>query len=94
MEANKIYNRDNVDYVYLYDDDTFPNNPRFPLLKYREAVPIQGHDPAAIFERIFNDNSWVGSWRNGVYSMHHYHSSAHEVLGVYSGSALVQLWSG
>jgi uncharacterized protein YjlB len=90
MEANKIYSRENVDYVYLADDGIFPNNQRFPLLRYNSAVPIQGNDPAALFERLFSDNGWVGSWRNGVYNMHHYHSSAHEVLGVYSGSALVQ----
>ena len=90
MEATRIYSSENVDYIWLHDDGIFPNNPRFPLLKYGNAVPIQGPDPAALFESLFNDNSWVGSWRNGVYGMHHYHSSAHEVLGVYSGSALLQ----
>ena len=94
MEATRKYSRENVDYIWLHDDGIFPNNPNIPLLKYGNAIPIQGTDPAALFESLFNDNSWVGSWRNGVYSMHHYHSSAHEVLGVYSGSALVQLWSG
>lgn len=90
METHTIRSRDNVSYVYLEDDGIFPNNARLPLLKYNAAVAVQGHDPAAIFENLFNDNDWVGSWRNGVYNMHHYHSSAHEVLGVYSGAALVQ----
>jgi uncharacterized protein YjlB len=90
MEKHTIHSRDSVSYVYLTDDGVFPNNARFPLLKYSDAVAIRGGDPAAAFEGLFDGNDWVGSWRNGVYNVHHYHSSAHEVLGVYSGSALVQ----
>jgi uncharacterized protein YjlB len=90
VETYTVHSRDNVSYVYLEDDGIFPNNARFPLLKYSDAVPIGGSDPAAAFENLFNSNDWVGSWRNGVYNVHHYHSSAHEVLGVYSGSATVQ----
>jgi uncharacterized protein YjlB len=71
--------------IVLQDDGTFPNNPR-PLLLYIQAVPA---DPGAI-ERLFTTNHWPSAWRNGVYPYHHYHSSAHETLGVYGGSATVQ----
>ncbi len=71
--------------IVLKDDGTFPNNPR-PLLLYLQAVPP---DPADI-ERLFSANQWPGAWRNGVYSYHHYHSTAHEALGVYGGSATIQ----
>ena len=71
--------------VVLQDDGTFPNNLR-PLLLYAEAVPT---DPAVI-ECLFDSNDWPGAWRNGVYPYHHYHSMAHEVLGVYNGSATIQ----
>ena len=68
----------------------FPNS-RLPLLLYRMAVKLPGQDPAKIFEQLFAANGWHGSWRNGIYPYHHYHSTAHEVLGVYRGSAKVQL---
>ena len=75
----------------LKDDGTYPNHAVLPLLAYQGAVTIPGHNPAAIFEALFEANQWGGSWRNGVYGYHHYHSRAHEVLGVYSGTAKVQL---
>lgn len=74
----------------LTDDGIFPNNPRLPLLVYREAVILPRHDPAAIFEMLFAAHQWEGSWRNGIYGFYHYHSTAHEVLGVFRGHATVQ----
>lgn len=77
----------------LRDDGTIPNNDRCPLLVYPAAVPDSGSasDPAALFERLFADHGWTGSWRDGVFPYHHYHSTTHEVLGCYSGAATVQL---
>ena len=71
--------------LVLKDDGTYPNNPR-PLLLYLRAV---SPDPGVI-ERLFTANHWPSAWRNGVYSYHHYHSTAHEALGVYGGSAVIQ----
>ncbi len=77
----------------LRDDGTFPNNARLSLLLYRQALrrPANGEDPAATLEAIFAHYDWRGSWRNGIYSFHHYHSTSHEVLGVYRGEASVRL---
>jgi uncharacterized protein YjlB len=75
----------------LEPDAEIPNNPRLPLLAYPGAVPLSGDDPASIFERLFEANDWVGCWRNGIFPFHHYHSTAHEVLGIYSGTAVAQL---
>ena len=64
------------------DDGAIPNS-RLPLLVYRGAVPA---DPAAI-ERLFAQNRWPPAWRNGVHPYHHFHSNAHEALGVARGEA-------
>jgi uncharacterized protein YjlB len=74
----------------LPDDGVFPNNENLPLLAYLGALNRAYQDMAAATEELFSANKWGGSWRNGVYPFHHYHSVAHEVLGVFSGSAKVQ----
>lgn len=74
----------------LADDGTFPNS-RLPALVYKAALSLSGADPAALFETLFEKNGWTGSWRNGVYAFRHYHSTAHEVLGIYGGVARVEL---
>jgi len=79
-----------VSYHLLEDNGVFPNNAICPLLVYPQALALSGPDPAALFEKLFTKNHWPASWRNGVYGFHHYHSSAHEVLGVFSGTARVQ----
>jgi len=66
----------------------FPNS-RLPALVH--AGVLVGGDLASRFEALFEQNGWTGSWRNGLYRTHHYHSTAHEVLGVYRGSVKVRL---
>jgi uncharacterized protein YjlB len=87
---NDFFNEPDVLAQVLTDDGIFPNS-RLPLLIYRAPVVLPKTDPAAVFEELFGVNGWHGSWRNGIYSFHHYHSTAHEVLGIYRGSAKVQL---
>jgi uncharacterized protein YjlB len=65
-------------------DGAIPNS-RLPMLVYRQAVPA---DPDAI-ERIFGEHGWPPSWRDGVHPFHHFHSTAHEALGVARGHARV-----
>ena len=71
------------------DDGVFPNSV-LPLLVYRQALTADGHDPASLLEERFADNDWCNSWRNGVYSFAHYHSTTHELLGVFSGAATLR----
>jgi uncharacterized protein YjlB len=74
----------------LHDDGQFPNSSLF-LLIYKGALTLPSEDAASIVEKIFETNNWKNTWRNGVYDYHHYHSNTHEALGVYEGSATVQL---
>src|SRR5712671_1228764 len=72
------------------DDGIVPNNPALPLVVYRAALPADG-DRASACERMFAEHGWPDPWRNGIYAHHHYHSTAHEVLGIARGNALVRL---
>ena len=75
-----------VEMQRLVDDGAIPNHPELPLLVYRQAVTLPEDDPATTFEAIFNANGWPAGWRNSIYPFHHFHSTAHEVLGVYAGA--------
>jgi uncharacterized protein YjlB len=75
---------------HLAASGAIPNHPRWPLLVYPGVVAIAGADPAAAFEALFDRNRWPAAWRDGVFPFHHFHSNAHETLGVYSGEVTVQ----
>ncbi|GGN93827.1 cupin domain-containing protein [Saccharibacillus kuerlensis] len=72
---------------FFEDDGIIPNNPKYPVLLYSGALK----DKAEWTESILNGNGWRNSWENGVFNYHHYHSNAHEVLGVTHGTVLIQL---
>jgi uncharacterized protein YjlB len=72
------------------DDGHVPNNSLLPLIVYRGVLDTGPH-AAADCEALFAGNDWSASWRDGVYAHHHYHSTAHEVLGIAAGSVRVRL---
>ena len=76
-----------VETWHLADDGSIPNNAALPLLLYRQAAVLPAADPASVFEAAFTANGWPAAWRNGIFPFHHFHSTAHEALGVFSGSA-------
>jgi len=74
----------------LKNTETIPNS-RLPVVIYQGALDLPKDDPAAAIEAMIHANQWGNDWRNGIFSYHHYHSTAHEALLVYGGSAKVQL---
>jgi uncharacterized protein YjlB len=74
---------------YLFEDDgRIPNNPTLPLLLYSQVLDSSEQDSWRCKE-LLAENGWGGAWVNGVFSYHHYHSNAHEVLCVVGGSASI-----
>lgn len=65
----------------------FPNS-RFPIIIYRK---ISEEDPTPEYlKNLFLSNKWNDAWTGGIYNSHHYHSTAHEVLGILKGCGKVQ----
>jgi uncharacterized protein YjlB len=77
-----------IETYHFADDGTVPNS-ALPLVVYRGA--FAGGNRAAFCEQMFARHGWPDAWRNGIYPFHHYHSTAHEVLGIARGTARVRL---
>ena len=71
-------------------DGLIPNNPTLPFVCYRGAFDVGARDAEQSIIRHFARNGWGDAWINGVYPFQHYHATAHEVLGIARGRALVQ----
>jgi uncharacterized protein YjlB len=75
---------------HFADAGAIPNNPDLPVVHYRHAIEL-GNDPPAAIEAVFAKNRWKPDWRDSIYNYHHYHSTAHEVMGIAAGYARVRL---
>lgn len=64
-----------------------PNNQRLPVLLYRCVESGDRVQIAGAFEKRFGAHGWLPKWRDTIFDYHHYHSTAHEVLGIASGRA-------
>ncbi|HEY2635890.1 MAG TPA: cupin domain-containing protein [Solirubrobacteraceae bacterium] len=65
--------------------EEIPNHPTLPVLVYR-GIDALGDGPAAA-EGLITGNGWGGTWRDGVFAFHHFHSVSHEALAVVAGRA-------
>jgi uncharacterized protein YjlB len=76
---------------FLPDGGWCPNNPQFPLVIHRHALDGEGEALAERFEALFARHGWPPAWRYTIFDYAHYHSTSHEVIGVYGGEADVRL---
>lgn len=72
----------------LTPDDKMPNN-ALPVLIYRQTA--DGSELEHLFRDTFAANSWGGLWTGAIFGYDHFHSNAHEVVGVASGEAVLGL---
>lgn len=75
------------------DAERIPNHPTLPVLVVKRAAAHLAEPEARArwFETQWSRHGWRAAWRWGVYPFPHYHSTAHEILGVYRGQASLRL---
>lgn len=76
---------------WFSDDGFIPNNPTIPMVVYRAVLDLSREDPAATCIERYAENGWGRAWRNGIFPFVHFHSTAHEALGICRGEARVRL---
>src|SRR5437764_6491688 len=74
--------------THTFEDDGAIPNSLLPVLVYHD---IPAARDVASCESLFAHNRWLGAWRDGIFSFHHFHSTAHEVLGIVRGQVTVML---
>src|SRR6185312_3841358 len=79
-----------IQQIILKDDGRFPNS-KLPALLYKGILKIPFLFPATYVRNLFRKNNWSNAWDFGIFEYHHYHSTTHEVLGVYNGKTKLQL---
>jgi len=78
--------------THLLDpNDWIPNNQQMAVLIYRGVESGDRETVAKAFERCFAANGWPPKWRDTIFDYHHYHSTAHEALGIASGRGILML---
>nr|WP_202114663.1 cupin [Halomonas zhuhanensis] len=69
----------------------YPNSP-LPVLIYRQVLDTgNAEERADTFETMFKRHGWPPAWRYHLYDFDHFHSTAHEALGIFRGKARARL---
>jgi uncharacterized protein YjlB len=66
-------------------------NSALPVLILRGVLSLHAARKAAGFRRRFKENGWTGLWTGTIYDYTHFHSNAHEVLGIAEGNVALRI---
>jgi len=81
MRVRKIY----------FDKAADVSNSGLPVVLYRGVLPSHTANKAQIFRERFKRAGWTGIWTDTIYDYTHFHSNAHEVLGIAEGRITLRL---
>ena len=73
------------------DKATDVPNSALPVLLYRSVLASHVVGKARAFRHCFKANGWTGIWTDTIYDYTHFHSNAHEVLGIAEGKVTLRL---
>ena len=61
------------------------------MLLYRGVLAANAVEKPKLFRERFKENGWTGFWTDTIYDYTHFHSNAHEVLGIAEGNVSIRL---
>ena len=76
--------------LYFEKGSDVPNSP-LPVVLVRSALAPNASEKARQFREAFKRNGWKGVWTDTIYDYTHFHSNAHEVLGIAEGKVTILL---
>src|ERR1700728_3721160 len=76
--------------IYFEKGTDVPNS-NLPVLFFRSVLAPTASEKERRFREAFKKNGWTGLWTDTIYDYTHFHSNAHEVLGIAEGSVTVKL---
>jgi uncharacterized protein YjlB len=76
--------------LYFARGSDVPNS-TLPALLFRSVVAPNAGGKSQSFRQAFRKNGWTGLWTDTIYDYTHFHSNAHEVLGIAEGKVTVKL---
>ena len=82
--------KEQVEKFFCLPAGNFPNNRAYPVILYKQVFSGERLPGAALIEEAVAENNWLPAWRFSVYSFDHYHSTAFEFLGCFTGDAVLQ----
>lgn len=76
--------------IYFDKAADVPNS-TLPALLYRAVLLPNIADKANAFRAHFKSAGWTGIWTDTIYDYTHFHSNAHEALGIAEGKVTLRL---